>query len=64
MPPKTVSLARSHLSFTLIHYLTNAKEKKYFAVYNPDSIPFEKIFYAKHIMYSIVTVHFEVKITV
>lgn len=43
MPPKTVSLARSHLSFTLIHYLTNAKEKKIFVVYNPDSIPFEKI---------------------
>lgn len=46
MPPKTVSLARSHWSFTLIHYLTNAKKKK-FVVYNPDSILFVKNLYAK-----------------
>lgn len=39
------------------------QQKKKFVVYNPDSIPFEKIFYAKHIMYSVVTVHFEVKVT-
>lgn len=44
MPPKTVSLARSHLSFTLIHYLTNEKKN---CVYNPDSILFVKNLYAK-----------------
>lgn len=44
MPPQTVSLARSHLSFTLIHYLTNEKKN---CVYNPDSILFVKNLYAK-----------------
>lgn len=46
MPPKTVSIARSHISLILIHYLTNAK-KNCFVVYNPDSITSEKNLFAK-----------------
>lgn len=62
MPPKTVSIARSHLSLILIHYLTNAK--KIVLLFTTQTVlHLKRIYLQKNIMYSAVTVHFEVRIT-